>query len=199
MRAPTNTSASSDESDRSAAVRSRRCALPVQTGVSEVKPFQQPHVPIYFGGASEAALEVAGKHADVYALWGESLDHKARPDHARARRSREAWPPGALLRVVPPDPRRDRRRSLGARASHPRRNAPVARSGRPRRRRPAAERRRAPPARRGRTRLARRQAVVDRDREAHRRTLEFDGARRHAPNRSPTRCSTTTTSASRRS
>lgn len=43
-------------------------------GFSEVKPFQQPHVPIYFGGASEAALAVAGKHADVYALWGESLD-----------------------------------------------------------------------------------------------------------------------------
>ncbi|MNM89147.1 Alkanesulfonate monooxygenase [compost metagenome] len=43
-------------------------------GFSEVKPAQQPHVPIYFGGASEAALKVAGKHADVYALWGESLD-----------------------------------------------------------------------------------------------------------------------------
>ncbi|PYE24820.1 LLM class flavin-dependent oxidoreductase [Paraburkholderia silvatlantica] len=39
---------------------------------SEVKPRQQPHVPIYFGGASPAALAVAGKHADVYALWGES-------------------------------------------------------------------------------------------------------------------------------
>ncbi|WP_322106565.1 LLM class flavin-dependent oxidoreductase [Paraburkholderia sp. J41] len=39
---------------------------------SEVKPRQQPHVPIYFGGASAAALAVAGKHADVYALWGES-------------------------------------------------------------------------------------------------------------------------------
>ncbi|HTR05149.1 MAG TPA: LLM class flavin-dependent oxidoreductase [Paraburkholderia sp.] len=39
---------------------------------SEVKPRQQPHVPIYFGGASEVALAVAGKHADVYALWGES-------------------------------------------------------------------------------------------------------------------------------
>jgi alkanesulfonate monooxygenase len=43
-------------------------------GFSEVKPAQQPHVPIYFGGASAAALEVAAKHADVYALWGESLD-----------------------------------------------------------------------------------------------------------------------------
>lgn len=45
---------------------------------SEVKPLQslngRPHVPVYFGGASEAAIPVAGKHADVYALWGESLD-----------------------------------------------------------------------------------------------------------------------------
>ncbi|WP_118182633.1 LLM class flavin-dependent oxidoreductase [Paraburkholderia phosphatilytica] len=39
---------------------------------SEVKPKQTPHVPIYFGGASAPAIEVAGKHADVYALWGES-------------------------------------------------------------------------------------------------------------------------------
>lgn len=41
---------------------------------SEVKPLQRPHIPIFFGGASEAALRVAGKHADAYALWGESLD-----------------------------------------------------------------------------------------------------------------------------
>jgi alkanesulfonate monooxygenase len=41
---------------------------------SEVKPKQAPYVPIYFGGASAPALEVAGKHADVYALWGESKD-----------------------------------------------------------------------------------------------------------------------------
>ncbi|MDY0747736.1 LLM class flavin-dependent oxidoreductase [Paucibacter sp. R3-3] len=45
-----------------------------EAGFSEVKPVQQPHVPIYFGGASEAAIPVAGRHADVYALWGESLD-----------------------------------------------------------------------------------------------------------------------------
>ncbi|MGN4193042.1 LLM class flavin-dependent oxidoreductase [Burkholderia gladioli] len=43
-------------------------------GFSEVKPAQRPHVPIYFGGASTAALEVAAKHANIYALWGESLD-----------------------------------------------------------------------------------------------------------------------------
>ena len=49
-----------------------------QNAFSEVKPLQtrngKPHVPVYFGGASEAAIPVAGKYADVYALWGESLD-----------------------------------------------------------------------------------------------------------------------------
>jgi len=34
--------------------------------------FQQPRIPIYFGGASDAALAVSAKHADVYALWGET-------------------------------------------------------------------------------------------------------------------------------
>lgn len=45
----------------------------VKNAWSEVKPAQQPYVPIYFGGASAPALQVAGRHADVYALWGESL------------------------------------------------------------------------------------------------------------------------------
>jgi alkanesulfonate monooxygenase len=39
-----------------------------------VRCFQQPRIPIYFGGASDAAIDVAGKHADVYALWGETHD-----------------------------------------------------------------------------------------------------------------------------
>jgi alkanesulfonate monooxygenase len=38
-----------------------------------VRPLNDQHIPVYFGGSSEAAIEVAGKHADVYALWGESL------------------------------------------------------------------------------------------------------------------------------
>lgn len=60
----------------------------IQGAFSEVKPLQtqggKPHVPVYFGGASEAALPVAGKHADVYALWGESLE-QARELTARVR------------------------------------------------------------------------------------------------------------------
>lgn len=44
----------------------------VERAFSTVKPIRQPHIPIYFGGASAAAIPVAGKHADIYALWGET-------------------------------------------------------------------------------------------------------------------------------
>jgi len=43
----------------------------------EVRTYRQPRIPIYFGGASDAAIEVAGKHADVYALWGETPQQAA--------------------------------------------------------------------------------------------------------------------------
>src|ERR1700688_2047733 len=43
------------------------------TGASTaMRCVQQPRIPIYFGGASDAAIAVAGKHADIYALWGET-------------------------------------------------------------------------------------------------------------------------------
>ncbi|MDB4974216.1 MAG: alkanesulfonate monooxygenase [Myxococcaceae bacterium] len=45
----------------------------VRDSLSAVKPVQQPHLPIFFGGASESAIRVAAKHADVYALFGETL------------------------------------------------------------------------------------------------------------------------------
>ncbi|CAI2489098.1 Alkanesulfonate monooxygenase [Serratia ficaria] len=45
----------------------------VEQAFSAIKPLQQPHIPIFFGGSSDAAIAVAGKHANVFALWGESL------------------------------------------------------------------------------------------------------------------------------
>ncbi|WP_326489786.1 LLM class flavin-dependent oxidoreductase [Paraburkholderia sp. ZP32-5] len=39
----------------------------------QIRPLQQSHLPVYFGGSSDAAIEVAARHAEVYALWGESL------------------------------------------------------------------------------------------------------------------------------
>ena len=46
----------------------------VENGFGDIKPYRESGVPIYFGGASAAAIPVAGKHADVYALWGESYE-----------------------------------------------------------------------------------------------------------------------------
>lgn len=53
---------------------------------STVKPTAAAGVPIYFGGSSPAAIDVAGRHADVYALWGESLA-QTRETIARVRAS----------------------------------------------------------------------------------------------------------------
>ena len=56
---------------------------------ADVKPLQKPHIPIYFGGSSDAAIAIAGKHADVYALWGEPLAEAAKTiAHVRASAAR---------------------------------------------------------------------------------------------------------------
>ena len=44
------------------------------SSVRPPKDQAQPTIPIYFGGASEDAIRVGGKHADAYAFWGEPLD-----------------------------------------------------------------------------------------------------------------------------
>jgi alkanesulfonate monooxygenase len=43
----------------------------VRGAMSDVKSLQQPHVPLWFGGISEAAIPVGAKHCDTYALFGE--------------------------------------------------------------------------------------------------------------------------------
>jgi alkanesulfonate monooxygenase len=40
---------------------------------SRSKPASEAGIPLYFGGASEAAVRVGAEHADVYMLWGEPL------------------------------------------------------------------------------------------------------------------------------
>lgn len=37
------------------------------------RPLLETGIPLYFGGASEAAVEVGARYADVYMLWGEPL------------------------------------------------------------------------------------------------------------------------------
>lgn len=45
---------------------------------TNIKPLQQglygPQIPIYCSGSSAAALQVVGKHADVFMMWGEPLE-----------------------------------------------------------------------------------------------------------------------------
>ncbi|HEX2150851.1 MAG TPA: LLM class flavin-dependent oxidoreductase, partial [Stellaceae bacterium] len=40
---------------------------------SEIRCRQLPHIPIYGGGASDAAIRALASHVDVYMLWGEPL------------------------------------------------------------------------------------------------------------------------------
>jgi alkanesulfonate monooxygenase len=40
---------------------------------SEIRCRQQPHIPIYGGGGSDAAIRALAPHVDVYMLWGEPL------------------------------------------------------------------------------------------------------------------------------
>jgi alkanesulfonate monooxygenase len=62
----------------------------VKRGFGDVKPYQAQGIPVYFGGASAAAIPVAGKHADVYALWGETYD-QVRELVARIRTAAEPF------------------------------------------------------------------------------------------------------------
>jgi alkanesulfonate monooxygenase len=45
----------------------------VKGAQSDVRPLQQPHPPIFFGGSSEGALAMGAEHCDVFAMFGEPL------------------------------------------------------------------------------------------------------------------------------
>lgn len=71
----------------------------VRHGFAAVKP---KNLPVFFGGSSDIAIEVSGRHADVYALWGERLSEVrevvARVRTAAARYGRR---PGFSLSLRP--------------------------------------------------------------------------------------------------
>ncbi|WP_034091665.1 LLM class flavin-dependent oxidoreductase [Streptacidiphilus albus] len=71
---------------------------------AEVKPAQSPRIPLYFGGSSEAAYRVGGKHADVFALWGEPLAETAQQIasvRAAAAAAGRTTPPGISVSFRP--------------------------------------------------------------------------------------------------
>src|SRR5690606_6356193 len=66
-------------------------------------PIQQPRPPLYFGGSSEAAHELAGEQVDVYLTWGEppeAVAQKIADVRARAARHGRSVRFGIRLHVI---------------------------------------------------------------------------------------------------
>jgi alkanesulfonate monooxygenase len=51
--------------------------LNIQDGKLLFPPVQKPHPPLWFGGSSPIAQEIAAKHVDVYLTWGEPPEQVA--------------------------------------------------------------------------------------------------------------------------
>ena len=61
---------------------------------ADIRPWQQPHIPIFFGGSSDAAVAVGAKHAETYMVWGEPLaDVRAMIERVRVAASRHGRAP----------------------------------------------------------------------------------------------------------
>jgi alkanesulfonate monooxygenase len=74
----------------------------VARAYSDIKPVQKPHIPLYFGGASEAAHAIGARHCDVYMLWGEPLAAiKQRIADVRAVGARVGRTPGISVSLRP--------------------------------------------------------------------------------------------------
>ncbi|WP_342236880.1 FMNH2-dependent alkanesulfonate monooxygenase [Inquilinus sp. OTU3971] len=60
--------------------------LKVKGGKLSFPPVQRPHPPLWFGGSSDAALDLAADQVETYLTWGEPLDQVAgKIDAAKAR------------------------------------------------------------------------------------------------------------------
>ena len=69
---------------------------------SDVRPFQKPHPPLFFGGASDGALEMGARLCDVYAIYAEPLaSTRERMAQFRARAAAFGRVPGFNVSVRP--------------------------------------------------------------------------------------------------
>lgn len=75
----------------------------VKQGRNFFPPVQKPYPPLYFGGSSEAAHELAAKHVDAYLTWGEppaAVAEKIADVRARAARHGRTVRFGVRLQVI---------------------------------------------------------------------------------------------------
>lgn len=77
--------------------------LKVQGAQNFFPPVQKPYPPLYFGGSSAAAHELAAKHVDAYLTWGEppaAVAEKIADVRARAARHGRSVRFGVRLHVI---------------------------------------------------------------------------------------------------
>lgn len=71
----------------------------IRQALSSVHP---RNLPVFFGGTSQEAIDVAGRHADVYATWGETLEATREViSRVRASAARYGRKPGFSLSLRP--------------------------------------------------------------------------------------------------
>ena len=70
----------------------------VKGAASDVRPLQQPHPLLFFGGASDGALTMGARLCDVYAIYAEPLALDARA-HRRVSRAGRGLRPNAGFNV----------------------------------------------------------------------------------------------------
>ena len=85
----------------------------VEGGYSDIKPFQQPHPSLFFGGSSDGALEMGARHCDVFAIFGEPLEGDAGPGAGFPAARGRLRPQRRLQHVAAADHGGDRGRGLG--------------------------------------------------------------------------------------
>ncbi len=74
----------------------------VQGAHSDVHPLQKPHPPLFFGGASDGALEMGARLCDVYAIYAEPLaSTRERMTQFRTRAAAFGRSPGFNVSVRP--------------------------------------------------------------------------------------------------